>query len=417
MTNNKQVICLHSNPNILWKNKKPLLRTLDIELTERCNNNCLHCCINLPEKDAHAKKNELTTNEWKNVLDQAAALGALTVRFTGGEPLIREDFNDLYLYARHIGLRVLLFTNARLITPQLARLFSKVPPIEKIEVTVYGMRPESYTAVSRKQKAYAECFKGIDLLLDYKIPFIVKGTVFPQTIDEMEDFIAWASKIPWMNSLPTFPMYLDLRHRRDSEAKNRQIRKLRLSPQEGLRILTRDPDLYRHEMAKFCSQFLETPNDKIFNCNAHNAICVDAYGKIQFCLALRHPDTVLDFKQNSLEEMLTEFIPQLRQKQSNNKEFLERCGRCFLRGFCEQCPAKSWNEHGTLDQPVDYICQVAHEQAVYLGLLKKEEKAWQIKNWKPRLRKLTQIIHNNNINLPGERSEKISFKGDILQIQ
>ena len=397
MTSNKQVLYYNANPNILWKKNKPLLRTFDIELTERCNNNCIHCCINLPEHDALARQRELTTSEWKNVLDQATALGALTVRFTGGEPLLHEDFEDLYLYARRLGLRVLLFTNARLITRSIARLFSRIPPLEKIEITVYGMKSESCTAVSRKKNAFGEFRQGIDWLLEYKIPFIIKGTVFPATIDEMEELIAWSSKIPWMDSLPTFPMFLDLRHRRDSSSKNKRIKKLRLTPREGLRILTRDPDLYRREMGTFCSQFLGPPSDKIFNCNANNAICVDAYGKIQYCLALRHPDTVLDLHQHNLEEMLTDFIPRLRQKKSDNPEFLERCGQCFLRGFCEQCPAKSWSEHGSLDQPVEYICQVAHEQAEYLGLLKKGEKAWQIKDWQHRISQLTKMIEKDNI--------------------
>ena len=40
------------------KNSKPFLGKLDIELTERSNNNCVHCCINLPADDLEAKKKE-----------------------------------------------------------------------------------------------------------------------------------------------------------------------------------------------------------------------------------------------------------------------------------------------------------------------------------------------------------------------
>ena len=35
------------------------------------------------------------------------------MRFTGGEPLLRPDFEELYLHARRLGMKVLLFTNAR----------------------------------------------------------------------------------------------------------------------------------------------------------------------------------------------------------------------------------------------------------------------------------------------------------------
>jgi len=39
------------NSRRLWKKKHPQLGHLDIELTERCDNNCVHCSINLPEND------------------------------------------------------------------------------------------------------------------------------------------------------------------------------------------------------------------------------------------------------------------------------------------------------------------------------------------------------------------------------
>ena len=59
----------------LWKKAMPLLGRLDIELTERCNNNCIHCCINLPENDLPAKQNELSTDELKNIIKEIADLG------------------------------------------------------------------------------------------------------------------------------------------------------------------------------------------------------------------------------------------------------------------------------------------------------------------------------------------------------
>jgi hypothetical protein len=56
-----------------------------------------------------------------------------------------------------------------------------------------------------------------------------------------------------------------------------------------------------------------------------------------------------------------------------------------LKGLCEQCPGKSWSEHGTLDTPVEYLCQVAHSQALTLGLLTEGECAWEVIDWKQRI--------------------------------
>ena len=71
---------------------------------------------------------------------------------------------------------------------------------------------------------------------------------------------------------------------------------------------------------------------------------------------------------------------------ATNAEYLHRCAVCFLKGLCEQCPAKSWAENGTLDTPVEYLCEVAHAQGRFLGWLKDGEKAWKIHNWKERVR-------------------------------
>ena len=70
---------------------------------------------------------------------------------------------------------------------------------------------------------------------------------------------------------------------------------------------------------------------------------------------------------------------------ATNPDYLRRCAVCFLKGLCEQCPAKSWTEHGTLDTPVEYLCSVAHAQAVFLGRLKKGEKSWEIYDWQRRM--------------------------------
>ena len=142
------------------------LGQLEIELTERCNNDCIHCCINLAADDVGAREREITTAQVQDILRQAADLGCLQVRFTGGEPLLRADFEELYLFARRLGMKVLLFTNARLVTPRLADLLARIPPLAAIEVTVYGMHRESYEAVTRAPGSFAQFWRGVNLLLD-----------------------------------------------------------------------------------------------------------------------------------------------------------------------------------------------------------------------------------------------------------
>jgi hypothetical protein len=96
-----------------------------------------------------------------------------------------------------------------------------------------------------------------------------------------------------------------------------------------------------------------------------------------------------DLKNGSLKDALENFFPKIRGIKAINSAYLSRCAKCFLKGFCAQCPAKSWSEHGSLDLPVEYLCGIAHTQARFLGLLVKNEKAWEVKEWKERIDKFT----------------------------
>jgi len=377
----------------LWTKKPPLIGHLDFELTERCNNNCIHCSINLPENDQESKKRELSTGEWQRILKEAAELGALSIRFSGGEPLLHEDFPELYLFARKLGLKVILFTNARNITPDLAELMARIPPLEKIEVSVYGMKKSSYEKVSRVPGSNKEFRRGVDLLLQYNIPFMVKGAYLPATKMEIDEFESWAATLPGMDQPPSYAMHFELRGRRDSEAKNQLISSLRIPPKESIQVLSRHPKTYVENMNQFCQKFIGPPGPTLFTCGAGLGGCVDAYGRLQPCLALRAPQMSYDLKTGTLKDALTRVFPKLQEMEASNPDYLRRCSRCFLKGLCEQCPAKSWAEHGTLDTPVEYYCQIAHAQAIYLGLLRDGEKGWLVADWQQRI-KILEVKKN-----------------------
>jgi radical SAM protein with 4Fe4S-binding SPASM domain len=317
------------------------------------------------------------------------------VRFSGGEPLLRDDFCEVYVFARKLGLKVILFTNATLITPPLAELFNQIPPLKKIEVSVYGMTKISYEAVTKSPGSFEAAFRGINLLLKNEIPFIVKSAYLPQNKNEMVEFDRWSATIKWMEVLPSYAMFFDLRCRRDLKDKNDAIKKLRVSAREGVEIIAKRNVNYTIEMDRFCSRFTRPPGNKLLSCGAGiRSGCVDAYGNLQLCMMLRHPDTVYDLKKGTIEDALKNFFPMTRGQMALNPTYLSRCAKCFLKGLCNQCPAKSWMEHGSLDRPVAYHCEFAHAQAKYLGILKNQEKAWEVRDWKERLVRFSGGLHD-----------------------
>jgi len=362
----------------LWRGAPLKLARLDIELTERCNFACLHCSIARPAGDLEAKAREWPAEKWRALLAEAAALGCLVVRFTGGEPLLRPDFEELYLHARTLGLRVLLFTNAALLTPRLARLLRDVPPLETVEVSFYGLSPASCEAATRTPGAFAAARRGVTLLAEHGVPFTLKGAVLPPTRGEADAFEAWASGLPGHAGPAAFAVLFDLHSRRDA-ARSAAIAALRVGPEEFVEFSRRRGEGAVAEWRDFCGRDGGPRGDRLFICQPAGASASgDPYGRLQFCLGLRHPSTVFDLDAGSLREAATEFLPGLRAMRAADPSFLARCARCFLRGLCAQCPARSWAEHGTLDTPVEYFCDVAHGQAVAAGLLAPGEKAWTV---------------------------------------
>lgn len=387
----------------LFRNLSVGISILDIEITERCNNSCIHCLINQPQNSKSLLQKELKTTEIKDIAYQASRLGCFTIRLTGGEPLLRDDFFEIYKYIRSLGISVIIFTNARLISEDHVRLFSRIPPGRPIEVSVYGVSKSSYEQVSKSKNSFMEFMRGVDYLKSYKVPFLVKQSVLFPNREEISDFEKFAREDLQIEQKPNYSYNFDLRVRRDNLHKNEAIKKLRFSPSDTVSFMKKFPG-YKTERLDFIRRFMYTPGLKLFTCGAGNQPCVDSYGYLQMCLLLKHPSTLykLDFNQEcnhidsgNLHSAITSFFPVIKELSATNPEYIKRCAKCFLKGLCQQCPAKSWIESGTLDTPVEYLCSLAHEEARELELLLPGEYSWDInqKESQKRIMKLVSVNH------------------------
>jgi radical SAM protein with 4Fe4S-binding SPASM domain len=331
------------------------------------------------------KTRELSTNDIKTVLNEAASLGCMSVIYTGGEPLFRVDLEELYIHARKLGISVTIRTNATLITPHLANIFIRIPPKMPIMITVYGMNKNTYEAVTRIPGSFEAFRKGVDLLIENKIPFKLTSTVTKLNFKDLDDYKNWLLKIPCEDKTASYTLFIDANIRRGRN-KNNVVKRIRLSPEEILDILKQDDKNYFTNLKNFCMKFMGPQGDKLFFCTSCTESCsMDAYGNLMPCIQLGHPDTIYDLRNGSINDAMTNFFPKVREIIAKNPDYLTRCARCFLHGLCEQCPAKSWMEHGTLDTPVDYLCDIAHLQARDLGLLKEGEKGWEVTDWQERI--------------------------------
>lgn len=119
------------------------------ELTSRCNLNCKMCYVH-NSNSAEAKASELSTEQWISIFDEAIDAGMLFALFTGGECLLREDFEELYLYLYNKGIFMSVNSNATLIDDRMAAFFEKFKP-DRIQISVYGSSDDAYENVTERR--------------------------------------------------------------------------------------------------------------------------------------------------------------------------------------------------------------------------------------------------------------------------
>lgn len=202
----------------LKQQRSPLAFTL--EITARCNNNCSHCYINLPAGDAVARSKELSLNEILSIAGQAVEMGAMWCLITGGEPLLRPDFSDIYLALKRMGLLVGVFTNATLIRERHVDLFKRYPP-RNLEVTVYGLTRKTYEAVTRHDGLFAAFRRGLGLLLENAVPVTLKAMALRSNLHELERIADFCRR--HTQGYYRFDPQLHLRYDRDPQ-RNSDIR-------------------------------------------------------------------------------------------------------------------------------------------------------------------------------------------------
>lgn len=159
----------------IFKDFKPLdiPREVMLELTDRCNIDC-EFCFNKLSVLRRGEGKELTTKEWKGVINKISKASVPVVRFTGGEPLIMEDIFELMEYACSKGLKVWLNTNATLITRGNVYRIAKYVENILIPLNAYDVKGEYEVTGYRYFK---KKLKGIRLLKKHGIKYLRCGTV------------------------------------------------------------------------------------------------------------------------------------------------------------------------------------------------------------------------------------------------
>jgi radical SAM protein with 4Fe4S-binding SPASM domain len=322
------------------------------ELTERCNLACLHCFINQPAGNQAARGRELTTAQVTGILDQIADAGCLYLLLTGGEPLLRPDFAEIYRYAVRKGLLLTLYTNGTLLNERLADFLAEWRP-RSLEITLYGATEGTYERVTQAPGSYARCMQGIELALARDLPLQLKTMVMRANVHELPDMKALATQLGI-----TFRYDGMLWPRWDG---GQQPYAQRLSPQELVALDQDDPE----RMEQWQEAYRRAPDvmrgETVYGCGAgRHGFHVDCTGRLSACMMPRLP--AFHLLQGSFEEgweAVGAVMQQKRQKET-------ACRTCRVGVLCSQCPGWSQMVHGDDETPVDFVCELGRLRAAQL---------------------------------------------------
>lgn len=168
------------------------------EITQRCNLRCKFCYLG---SQLNAEF-DMPKEKIFNLIDQLDEVGCMEIVLTGGEPLIRKDFLEIYKHIKARGILVIIFTNGTLINEKIVDCWKDSPP-HWIKISLYAGSPEGYKKISGNRDAYRKIIKGAALLKDANIDFSFRFLLTNITIDEVEKMKNLADRFNVSYSLTT----------------------------------------------------------------------------------------------------------------------------------------------------------------------------------------------------------------------
>ncbi|MFA5823395.1 MAG: radical SAM protein [Thermodesulfovibrionales bacterium] len=320
-----------------------------IELTSRCNLRCVHCYYGPHTDESQTIKNEMDTGKILSVIDEITEAGCLYLLITGGEPLIRKDFSEIYRYIKTKGLLITVFTNGTLISDDIAGLFQELPP-QAVEITLYGASDDTCDRITGVQGSLRKCLTGIQKLLDHKVRVKLKTilmTLNSHEFSAMED-IAKAFGVPFRFDAALFPRF----------SGDKTPIRLRVSPEAAVEEELSDDQ----RLKDYCNFFKRTRDfpvyDTLYICSAgHTNFHIDSYGNLKPCLMINN--IKYELSSGSFESGWHDVIRDIiSQKVPENYT----CNTCEKRSLCGFCPAFFQLENDSEYIRSEYLCTMGKQR-------------------------------------------------------
>lgn len=331
----------------------PWLNNLQIELTDSCNERCIHCYMPQSLKD---RAYEMNFDAVKDLLEQYRAMNGVKVVLSGGEIFLHKDLFKILDLCRNLDLFVLLQTNLLILTPKnLDRL--KNLRIFNIQVSLYSTDIIVHDSITTKKGSCVRTMENIRRLVEADIPIIIACPVMKQNFDSVAMVQAFAESLG-------VEVYYDYIMMAQSDGVTENLdHRISLSQ-------THDMINFLLEHKKKFRMAIETSSSDRELVSKHFArrrtvcsilstgICVSPDGIAYPCPGWK--DFRLgDLAQSSLRSIWVASEKTRELRSVDMESDFEKCRGCTLRNFCDMCAVYNYNESGDMYHVSERFCDVA----------------------------------------------------------
>lgn len=328
----------------------------NFELTARCNFACPMCYIHLSNEEVEQRGTELTAQQWISLAEQARNRGLLFALLTGGEPLLRKDFFEIYGAMKEMGLLVSINSNGSTLQgANLQRLIDDPP--QRINVSLYGGSAETYRKMCGNN-AFDQVVENIRQLKKAGIDIRINASLTPYNYQDLEQIHELSRELHAPLKVATY-MYPPIRVHGDcghrlSAQKAAQVAvqwdRLRLSEDEFLKRAAG----YRNLICANEKECSADPDTGV-SCRAGStAFWMTWDGRMLPCGMMPDPVTY------PLEVGFDAAWDELRQRTAKLPN-PSKCAGCKYHDICSVCSAVCVTETGRFDGVPEYVCRITEE--------------------------------------------------------
>ena len=308
---------------------------LHIDLTDGCNEKCVHCY--LPKGGTHYLDKDIALK----VLKEFREAQGLTVFVSGGECMLHKDFAEILRYAKSLDLNIVVLSNLTLCDEQIVALLKEVDP-QFVNVSLYAVTEAIHDSITQMPGSCRKTKDAIDALQVACVHIRIATPFMHENKGCVDELKAYATK-RHVHLIADSEIFGQIDHSCYNQSHA-------LSPGELEALVSSHKDVFVGERVE--SERCQ-PDAKV--CDVGDArLNLDAEGRYYPCDGF-HGAILGDARNESLWDVWTgEALNRLRALK--NRDF-GSCASCEDRAWCKVCPMRNFNETGNMFIHAPWRCE------------------------------------------------------------